>query len=62
MAKTKVTIKSPDLSKWKKALNDLTTKTGEAIVENANENGPSDTGYYKSQIKFDGKDTVIAKA
>lgn len=62
MAKTKVTIKSPDFSKWGKAVKDLTTKTGEAIAENAVENAPSDTGNYKGQIAYDGENTVIAQA
>ncbi len=59
---TKVTIKSPDLSKWEKAVKDLTTKTGQAIVKNAVENAPTDTGNYKSQIAYDGANAVIAKA
>lgn len=59
---TKVTIKSPDFSKWEKAVKDLTTKTGEAIVKNAVENAPTNTGNYKSQIAYDGANAVIAKA
>lgn len=62
MAKTKVTIKSPDFDKWQKAVRDLVTKTGNAIVENAVNNAPTDTGYYKSQIEFDGANTVSANA
>lgn len=62
MAKTKVTIKSPDLSKWQNAVRDLTTKAGEAVVANAVQNAPTDTGYYKSQIEYDGAKTVTAKA
>lgn len=61
MAKTKVTVKSPDFRKWQKALNDLTTKTGEAVVKNAVENAPTNTGNYKSQISYDGANTVTAK-
>lgn len=62
MAKTKVTIKSPDFGKWQKAVKDLRVKTGNAIVENAVNNAPTDTGYYKSQIEFDGANTVTAHA
>lgn len=62
MAKTKVTIKSPDFGKWQKAVNDLRVKTGLAIVENAVENAPTDTGNYKSQIEYDGANTVTAHA
>lgn len=62
MPKTKVTIKKPDFSKWQKAVNDLRVKTGLAIVENAVENAPTDTGNYKSQIEYDGVNTVTAHA
>lgn len=62
MPKTKVTIKKPDFSKWQKAVNDLRVKTGLAIVENAVENAPSDIGNYKSQIEYDGANTVTAHA
>lgn len=61
MARTKVTVKTPDFSRWQKALNDLTTKTGEAVVKNAVENAPTNTGNYKSQISYDGANTVTAK-
>ena len=37
MAKTKVTIKQPDFSKWKQAIQDLTVKTGLKIEETAKE-------------------------
>ena len=62
MAKTKVTINKPDFSKFKKAVDDLRIKTGNAIVENAVQNAPTDTGYYKSEISYDGADTVTANA
>lgn len=62
MARTKVTVKSPDFGKWQKAVNDLRNKTGLKIVENAVENAPTDTGYYKSQISYDGANTVTAHA
>lgn len=62
MARTKVTIKQPDFSKWKSAIQDLTVKTGLKIVENAVENAPTDTGNYKSQIVYDGANTVTAQA
>ncbi len=58
---TKVTVKSPNFGRWQKALNDLTTKTGEAVVKNAVENAPTNTGNYKSQISYDGANTVTAK-
>lgn len=62
MARTKITVKSPDFGKLERALNDLRTKTGNAVVENAVETAPSDSGNYKSHIKFDGSNTVIAQA
>lgn len=62
MARTKVTIKRPDFSKWERAVNDLRVKTGLAIVENAVETAPTKTGNYKSQIEFDGANTVTAHA
>lgn len=61
MAKTKVTVKSPDFGRWQKAIKDLTTKAGEAVVKNAVENAPTNTGNYKSQISYDGANTVTAK-
>lgn len=62
MARTKITVKSPDFGKWQKAVNDLRVKTGFSIVENAVNNAPTNTGNYKSQIEFDGSNTVIAQA
>ena len=62
MAKTKVTIKSPDFSAFKRAVEDLTVKTGEAIVAKASINAPVDTGNYRSQIEYDGANMVIANA
>lgn len=61
MARTKVTVKTPDFSRWQKAIKDLTTKTGEAVVKNAVENATTNTGNYKSQISYDGANTVTAK-
>lgn len=62
MARTKVTIKQPDFSKWKQAIQDLTVKTGLKIEETAKENAPVDTGNYRSEINYDGSNTVIARA
>ena len=58
----KVTIKQPDLAKWINAINDLTTETGNAIVETAVQNAPHRTGVYKRSIKYDGAYMVIANA
>lgn len=62
MAKTKVEIKTPDFDKWKSAIQDLTVKTGFKIEGTAKETAPSNTGNYKSQIEFDGANTVTANA
>lgn len=62
MARTKVTIKQPDFSKWKSAIQDLTVKTGLKIEETAKETAPVDTGNYRNQITYDGSNTVIAQA
>ena len=61
MSKTKITVKA-DFSKWKAALDDLRNKTGLKIVENAVENAPVDTGNYRSEIRYDGSNTVTANA
>ena len=58
----KVTIKQPDLAKWINVVNDLTTETGNAIVETAVLNAPHRTGVYKRSIMYDGAYTVIANA
>lgn len=62
MAKTKVTIKQPDFSKWKSAIQDLTVKTGLKIEETAKETAPVDSGNYRSEINYDGANEVIARA
>lgn len=62
MAKTKVTIKHPDFTKWKSAIQDLTVKTGLKIEETAKESAPVDSGNYRSEINYDGANTVIARA
>lgn len=58
----KVTIKQPDLSKWIGAINQLTTETGNAIVETAVLNAPRKTGGYQRSIEYDGAYTVTAGA
>lgn len=58
----KVTIKQPDLAKWIGAINQLTTETGNAIVETAVLNAPHRTEVYKKSIKYDGANMVIANA
>ena len=58
----KVTIKQPDFSKWINAVNDLTTETGNAIVETAVLNAPRKTGVYQRSIEYDGAYMVIANA
>ena len=62
MARTKVTIKSPNFGNLKKAVQDLTVKAGLKIEETAKESAPVDTGNYRSEINFDGSNSVIAKA
>lgn len=68
MAKTKVEIKTPDFDKWKNAIQDLTVKTGLKIEGTAKEtapvgvNPPVDAGNYRSQIKYDGANEVVANA
>ena len=62
MARTKVTIKKPDFDKWKNAVEELTVRTGLKIEEIAKETAPIDTGNYRSQITYDGSNTVIAQA
>lgn len=62
MAKTKVTVKTPDFGRLKKALDDLRKKTGKAIVTEAQENAPVNTGNYKSEIRYDEANTVTANA
>ena len=62
MSKTKVTVKTPDFGRFKKALDDLRNKTGLKIVENAVNNAPVDTGNYRSEIRYDGANTVTANA
>jgi hypothetical protein len=58
----KVEIKEPDFSKWINAVNDLTTETGNAIVETAVLNAPRKTGVYQRNIEYDGAYTVTAGA
>lgn len=62
MARTKVTIKSPNFDNLKKAVQDLTVKAGLKIEETAKETAPVDTGNYRSEINFDGSNSVIANA
>lgn len=62
MAKTKVEIKTPDFDKWKNAIQDLTLKTGFRIEQYAKESAPVDTGNYRSEINYDGSNTVTATA
>lgn len=62
MARTRVTIKKPDFNKWKQAIQDLTVKTGLKIEEVAKENAPVNTGNYRSEINYDGANSVIAFA
>ena len=62
MSKSKVTIKNPDFSKWKNAIQDLTVKTGLKIEETAKETAPVDSGNYRSEINYDGANEVIARA
>lgn len=62
MARTKVTTKQPDFSKWKSAIQDLTVKTGLKIEKTAKETAPVDTGNYRSEINYDGANSVIASA
>ena len=59
---TKVTIKKPNFDGWEKALDEMIIKTGFRIEEEAKQNAPVDTGNYRSQINYDGANTVTAKA
>ena len=47
---------------FKKAVEDLTVKTGLRIEELAKENAPVDTGNYRSEISYDGAETITASA
>lgn len=62
MARTKVTIKNPNFDNIKKAVQELTVKAGLKIEETAKETAPVDTGNYRSEINFDGSNSVIARA
>ena len=62
MARTKVTIKSPNFGNLKKAVQDLTVKAGLKIEETAKESAPVDSGNYQSEINYDGANEVIARA
>lgn len=61
MARTKVTTKNPDFSKWKNAVEDLRIRAGLKIEEIAKESAPVDTGNYRSQITYDGANEVVAQ-
>lgn len=58
----KVTIKEPDFEGWERALEDLTLKTGLKIEQTAKDSAPVDTGNYRSEIEFDGSNTITANA
>lgn len=68
MARTKVTIKQPDFSAMKQAIQDTVIKTGLRIEQVAKEtapigvNPPVDAGNYRSQILYDGGNEVVAHA
>lgn len=67
MARTKVTVKTPDFSRWQKALNGLTTKTGEAVEAQARATAPRSEGeansnHYMDNINYySDSQTVIAE-
>lgn len=61
MAKNKVTIKPLKID-VKGLKEDILTAVGNKIVEHAAETAPVDTGYYRSQIVYDGDNAVIAQA
>lgn len=46
----------------KQAIQDTVIKTGLRIEQVAKENAPVDTGNYRSQINYDGSNSVIASA
>lgn len=50
----------PDLSKWIKAVNELTKEVGTAIQQTAIENSPFVTGRYRQGIEYDNAYTVTA--
>ena len=62
MAKSKVTIKQPDFSNIKQAIQDTILKTGLKIEQYAKESAPVNTGNYRSEISYDGGNEVIASA
>lgn len=57
MARTKVTVKSPDFGKWQKAVNDLVKEVGFAVEQEAIANAPRSEGeansnHYMDNIKY----------
>lgn len=67
MARTKVTVKTPDFGRWQKAIKDLTTKTGEAVEAQARATAPKSEGeansnHYMDKINYySDSQTVIAE-
>lgn len=61
MSRTKIIVKAPSFG-IEELDQKLREKIGQRIVQVAVENAPTDTGYYKSQISYDGANTVTAHA
>lgn len=61
MAKSKVTIKPLKLD-TQNLQKEILEQVGFKIVEHAVATAPTDTGYYKSHIEYDGSNSVIAHA
>lgn len=58
----KFSKKDLNINGLKQAVEDLRIKTGLRVEQVAKENAPVDTGYYRSEIEFDGANTITAQA
>ena len=56
----KFSYKKPNLDALRQAVEDLRIKTGLRVEKTAKENAPVDTGDYRSNIEFDGANTITA--
>lgn len=54
--------KEPNLDAFRKAVEDLRIKAGLRVEQIAKETAPVDTGNYRSEIEFDGANTITAQA
>lgn len=58
----KFSYKKPNLDALRQAVEDLRIKTGLRVEEIAKQTAPVDTGNYRSEISFDGSNTITAQA